>query len=168
MGPLLLNMMRAMTTANNKRRFAKTAALLAIVLALVFVLNLANKTVPQQPDDFNASVNAAASVSTPDSSTGTGLAAGREDARTLPAGWGSADPEVYALIALAFESEPLREAVLRDVECRGQLCRVSFEAAAGLPVRQLLPIQLAQSFKAMVAVHAGEAGLVYVDIPPRD
>ncbi len=153
-----------MSKSKQKRRFAKAATLLAVPAALAAVVSFANVKLPQTSDDFNVAVTAAASLP---ESIEQAPAGASTAARLFQSSWGSADPEVYALIAMAFDSEPLSDAILRGVECRAELCRVSFDADAKLPVRKLLPVQLAQSFKAMVTVHAGGGNLVYVDVPQR-
>ncbi len=79
--------------------------------------------------------------------------------------WGDANPDIYARIALAFGTEALDGAELMDVQCRESLCRVTYEAADDMPVRRLLPMQLAESFHAMVTVHAGGSDHVFVDVP---
>lgn len=161
-----------MSKSKQKRRFAKATALLAVPAALAAVVSFANVKLPQASDDFNPAVVATADLSViSEQPTIEQGAPGQNTAsaadRLFDTSWGSADPEVYALIALAFDSEPLSAAILRGVECRAELCRVSFDANAELPVRKLLPVQLAQSFKAMVTVHAGGNNQVYVDIPQR-
>lgn len=81
------------------------------------------------------------------------------------ADWGAAHPEVYTRIAMAFDTEALNGADLMGVECRASLCKVIFQADRDIPVGKLLPMQLAESFHAMVTVHAGGNNHVYVDVP---
>ena len=45
------------------------------------------------------------------------------------------------------------------------LCRVSFDARPDLPVRKLLPMQLARAFRSIVTVHEGDTNILYVDVP---
>ncbi len=83
--------------------------------------------------------------------------------------WGSADPEVYARIALAFSTEAMNGVDLKRLECRRTLCKVVYEADSDLKVNRILPGQLAASFKSIVTLHAGEESdyqtLVYLDVP---
>ncbi len=147
------------------RAFASAAAFLSLPVALVAVVSFANVKLPQTDTDFNAAVAVPASL--PDNAT-------REFSRhgvaehVFQSGWGTADADAYARIAMAFDSDPLQGAELRAVACRERLCRVSFDASPELPVRKLLPVQLAQTFNSIVAVHDGDTHLVYVDIPPRN
>lgn len=83
--------------------------------------------------------------------------------------WKSADPDVYARIAYAFDTDALDGAELLRVECRDTLCKVVYEAEPDLPVQKILPQQLANEFNDMVTVHTGRATdeetLVYIDVP---
>ena len=89
--------------------------------------------------------------------------------RLFRSDWGTANPDVYARIALAFNTEAMVGAELRGVECRSTLCRVEYEAAPEMPVKHILPRQLAESFHSVVTVHTGRANdkqtLVYIDVP---
>jgi hypothetical protein len=84
--------------------------------------------------------------------------------------WGTADADVYARIAIAFNAQAMEGADLKRVECRSSLCKVVFQAEENIKVQRILPRQLAESFNAMVSVHAGEESdlgtLIYLDIPP--
>ena len=79
--------------------------------------------------------------------------------------WVAANPEVYTRIARAFDSEAMNGADLMGVECRASLCRLAYRADSDIPVRKLLTMQLANSYKAMVTVHTGRDKQLYVDIP---
>lgn len=104
--------------------------------------------------------------------TTTMVAAGGEPSdaeRVFRSDWGSADPDVYARIALAFDTDAMSGAELMRVECRSTLCKVVYEAETDMPVNQILPRQLADTFNSMVTVHTGRADanetLVYIDVP---
>ncbi len=151
------------------RGFDATAALLALPVALAAVVSFANVKLPQTSADFNAALSAPV-ISSAISGRENTQESSRDSVaeRLFQSSWGSADPDVHARIAMAFEADSLREAALHSVECRAQLCRVSFDAAPQLPVRKLLPVQLAQVFETIVTVHEGGTNLVYVDVPGRN
>jgi hypothetical protein len=89
--------------------------------------------------------------------------------RVFQSDWGSADPNVYARIALAFSAEAMNGVDLKQLECRRTLCKVVYEADSDLNVNRILPGQLAASFKSTVTLHAGDYSeyetLVYLDVP---
>jgi hypothetical protein len=89
--------------------------------------------------------------------------------RVFRSDWGSTNPEVYARIAHAFDTEAMDGAELMSVECRSTLCRVVYEAKPDMPVNQILPRQLADSFNTVITVHSGRTTdnetLVYIDVP---
>ena len=89
--------------------------------------------------------------------------------RVFLSDWGSADPEVYSRIALAFTAEAMNGVDLKRLECRRSLCKVAYEADTDIQVNRILPGQLAASFNAVVTLHAGEDSeyetLVYLDVP---
>ena len=152
------------------QRHPHIAVLLAFPASLIAMVAVANVKLPEAGDEISAALSTPAAVieqaSTPINTAGE-ISRNRVAERLFKSSWGNADPEVYARIAMAFDTEPLRDAELRAVECRAQVCRVSFDARADLPVRKLLPVQLARSFNTMVTVHEGDTNLVYVDVPDR-
>ncbi len=144
--------------------FPQAAVLMAFLVALLTVVSVASGKLPQAGVDFNAASSAPASLPL---NSAQEISRNHVAERLFRSSWGTADMDVYARIANAFDSEPLQEAELRGVECRGQLCRVSFYASADLPVRKLLPVQLAEAFRTMVTVHDGDTNLVYLEVPGR-
>ncbi|MEP5763862.1 MAG: hypothetical protein ABJ308_04680 [Halieaceae bacterium] len=142
--------------------FARFVGLLALPITLSAVVGMATVKSP-------AEMEAAATYRLEQSQ---GVQRSESEAeRVFQSDWGSANPDVYSRIAMAFDTEAMQGADLMRVECRSTLCKVVYEADSDIKVARVLPRQLAETFNSMVTVHSGSSAeretLVYVDIPTR-
>jgi len=158
----------------NKTRIILTRALglLAVPVALSALFSMVNLSSPANAslEPLGTYKTRAGSVPQPghlDGDITDATAAGQ----LFQSDWGHADPDTYAKIARAFQSDALANTDLLRVECRSSLCRVVYQAHSEDSIQRVLTRQLSDSFNRVVTVHAGTRSnhetLVYLDIPSR-
>jgi hypothetical protein len=158
----------------NKTRIILTRALglLAVPVTLSALFSMVNLSSPANASleplsTYRATAGSAQQAGSLDGDITDTTAAGQ----LFQSDWGRADPDTYAKIVRAFESEALGDTDLLRVECRSSLCRVVYQAHSDAGIQRVLTRQLSDSFNRVVTVHAGTHNdhetLVYLDIPSR-